>query len=114
MATARCAPPDNKPLPEEIRNCAHFLDREIDLLPRLKVALALGAIGWRAYLDHASRVHGVSMERPLPAFAHGKEVRVGGVVLLGSYHVSQQNTQTGRLTPAMFDRVLRRAKELAG
>jgi uracil-DNA glycosylase family 4 len=112
VATARCAPPDNKPLPEEIRACAPFLEAEIALLPRPRVALALGAIGWSAFLDHAART-GTATPRPRPPFAHGAEVDLGEIVLLGSYHVSQQNTQTGRLTAEMFDRVLARAKHLA-
>jgi uracil-DNA glycosylase family 4 len=113
VCTLRCAPPGNTPRPDEITRCAPFLDREIALLPEVRVVLALGAIGWKAWLDHAAR-HGALLPRPRPAFAHGARVEVGGrVVLLGSYHVSQQNTQTGRLTPAMFDAVLRNARNAA-
>jgi uracil-DNA glycosylase family 4 len=109
IATIRCVPPGNMPLPVEIANCAHFVDAEIDLLPRPRVLLALGAIAWRACLDHLAR-RGAPLPRVRPAFAHGARFDVGQQVLLGSYHVSQQNTQTGRLTPAMFDAVLEAAK----
>jgi uracil-DNA glycosylase family 4 len=109
ICTVRCAPPGNAPRPDEIANCAHFVDAEIDLLPRARVLLALGAIAWRACLDHLAR-RGVQLPRKKPAFVHGARIDVGQWILLGSYHVSQQNTQTGRLTPAMFDAVLRDAK----
>jgi uracil-DNA glycosylase family 4 len=108
----RCVPPDNWPNPDEVRNCAPFLARELDALPRARVLLALGNIGWRACLAHLES-QGAEIPRPRPAFAHGAEVPLGRFVLLGSYHVSQQNTQTGRLTPSMFDAVLRRAAALA-
>jgi uracil-DNA glycosylase family 4 len=113
VCTLRCAPPGNSPRPDEIARCAPFLDREVALLPGVRVVLALGAIGWKAWLDHAAR-QGALLPRPRPVFAHGSRVDVGGRVLLGSYHVSQQNTQTGRLTPAMFDAVLRDARRAAG
>jgi uracil-DNA glycosylase family 4 len=109
IATIRCAPPNNLPRPDEIANCARFLDREVAFLPHLRVMLALGAIAWRACLDHLTRA-GSTHPRPRPPFAHGVVVPVGGLVLMGSFHVSQQNTQTGRLTPAMFDAVLASAK----
>jgi uracil-DNA glycosylase family 4 len=129
VAAVRCAPPDNKPAPGEISRCAHFLDDEVALLPRVRVVLALGAIAWRAYLDLIERAGG-SLPRPRPAFAHGALVDLSGPAarppysqavnapartprpahtLLGSYHVSQQNTLTGKLTPEMFDAVLRAA-----
>ena len=108
VAAVRCAPPANKPAPDEIARCSGFLDREADLLPRVRVVVALGAIAWRAWLDHAAR-RGIPLPRPRPAFAHGARVEVGPHVLVGSYHVSQQNTQTGKLTPAMFDVVLAEA-----
>jgi uracil-DNA glycosylase family 4 len=113
LATIRCAPPGNKPEPAEIARCAPFFDREVRLLPKVRVVLALGAIAWRAYLDHMRRC-GVEVPRPSPAFAHGAEVAFGprgaGLPpLIGSYHVSQQNTQTGKLTPAMFDAILAKA-----
>jgi uracil-DNA glycosylase family 4 len=113
VCTLRCAPPGNAPEPVEIARCAPFLDREVALLPRVRVVLALGAIAWRAWLDHLGRA-GHALPRPLPAFAHGARVELGGRLLLGSYHVSQQNTQTGKLTPSMFDAVLRAAKTATG
>lgn len=110
-ASARCAPPDNKPLPEELARCAPFLDRELALLPA-QVFLALGAIGWNASLLALART-GVPLPTPRPAFGHGAEVALpGGRTLVGCYHVSQQNTQTGRLTPAMFDTVMARVRQL--
>jgi uracil-DNA glycosylase len=111
-APVRCAPPDNKPLPEELVRCAEWLDRELALLPRVRVVLALGAIGWSAALRHFAR-HGVALPRPLPVFGHGAERALRpGLTLLGSYHVSQQNTNTGKLTSEMIDRVLARAKAI--
>jgi uracil-DNA glycosylase family 4 len=113
VCAVRCAPPDNAPAPDELARCAHFLDAEAALLPRVRVVLALGAVGWRAWLDHTSRL-GHALPRPRPAFAHGARAEMpGGELLLGSYHVSQQNTQTGKLTPAMFDAVLFDAKRAA-
>jgi uracil-DNA glycosylase family 4 len=112
IAAIRCAPPDNAPEREEIARCSGFFDREIALLPRVRVVVALGAIAWRAYVDSAARA-GAPIPRPRPVFAHGASVALAGRVLLGSYHVSQQNTQTGKLTPAMFDAVLEEAKALA-
>ena len=116
-ATCRCAPPANKPTAEEIANCEPYLDREFDLMDRLRVTVALGKIAWDAALRRARRVSG-SLPRPRPAFSHGAEtvlpMRAGAPCwLLGSYHPSQQNTQTGRLTRPMFDRVIRRAVVLA-
>ncbi|WP_323382403.1 uracil-DNA glycosylase [Myxococcus dinghuensis] len=111
VAAARCAPPDNKPLPEELIRCAPFLDREMALLPG-KVLLALGAIGWNAALVSLERA-GVVVPSPRPAFGHGAEWALpDGRTLVGCYHVSQQNTQTGRLTPAMFDAVMARVRVL--
>ena len=112
-APCRCAPPDNKPLPEELARCAPFLDRELALLP-LKVVLALGGIAWNATLTWMQRT-GVAIPTPRPAFGHGAELALPGApVLVGSYHVSQQNTQTGRLTPAMFDDVMAQVWRLLG
>jgi len=111
-AAARCAPPGNKPTPAEFARCRPFLVREIAALPDLRVVLALGAHGWRAAVE-ALAAHGAKRPRPLPGFAHGAETRVGTVALLGSYHVSQQNTFTGRLTPRMLDAVLKRTREIS-
>jgi uracil-DNA glycosylase family 4 len=111
-ATARCAPPGNKPAPDEIARCAAFLDAEWNLLRRKRVILALGKIAWDAALALATR-QGCAFSRPRPSFGHAAEAELKpGLHLLGSYHVSQQNTFTGRLTPAMFDAMLRRAKQL--
>lgn len=112
VTPVRCAPPDNKPRPDEIARCAHFLEEEMALLPEVRVVVALGAIAWRAVLDHHARTGG-SVPRPRPPFGHGKRVELGPWWLLGSYHVSQQNTQTGKLTPGMFDAVLEEARTLS-
>ncbi|MDC0706916.1 uracil-DNA glycosylase [Stigmatella sp. ncwal1] len=110
-AAARCAPPGNKPLPEELVRCAPFIDRELALLPT-RVFLALGAIAWGAALTVLART-GVVFPKPRPVFAHGAELALpGGRTLVGCYHVSQQNTQTGLLTPAMFDAVMARVQRL--
>ncbi len=107
-AAARCAPPGNRPSPAELARCAPFLDRELCAL-RPSAVLALGAVAWDAALGALGRA-GFHVPRPRPRFAHGAELRLGGAPpVLASYHVSRQNTQTGRLTPAMFDAVLRRA-----
>jgi uracil-DNA glycosylase family 4 len=108
----RCAPPDNRPAPDEIARCTPWLDRELSLLPSARVWLALGGLAWHATLDHAARVHGIETS-PRPRFGHGAEAKLGSRTLIASYHVSQQNTQTGRLTPAMLDAVLQRALALA-
>lgn len=107
----RCAPPDNRPNPSEIARCASFFDEELALVRSAKVLVALGAIAWDACLARAAR-GGLEL-RPRPRFAHLAETRLGDVTLLGSYHVSQQNTQTGRLTAEMFDAVMSRARDLA-
>lgn len=105
-APVKCAPPANKPTPDERAACRPFFERELALLPKAKVYLVLGAIGYTA----ACQELGVS---PRPKFGHGTEVDLSdGRVLLCSYHVSQQNTFTGKLTPAMFDQVLTRAREI--
>jgi uracil-DNA glycosylase len=107
---ARCVPPENHPSPDETRRCGElWLDRELDAM-KPRVVLALGAIAWNAYLEHAGR-RNVQL-RPRPSFSHGARTTLPsaiGTVLLGSYHVSQQNTQTGRLTARMFDAILRQA-----
>jgi uracil-DNA glycosylase family 4 len=112
-AIARCAPPGNQPTRTEVARCRPFLDTEWELLVRVKVVLALGGLAWREALALYRR-HGLLTTGRLPAFGHGAEVRdpSDGPVLLGSYHVSQQNTFTGRLTPAMLDSVLKRASAI--
>jgi uracil-DNA glycosylase family 4 len=107
-ALVRCAPPANRPEAEEIDRCRGFLAREIALLPRLAVVLALGGVAWKGFVDlmRASGRHA----RPAPRFAHGAEAEVAGFALIGCYHPSQQNTFTGRLTPTMIDAVLARAR----
>jgi uracil-DNA glycosylase len=108
-AAVRCAPPDNKPTPEEIANCLPHLDREIAALPRIKIVVALGKIGFDAYLL-LLRTSGVVL-RPRPQFAHGSIARLpNGQTLLGCYHPSRQNTNTGKLTSTMMDDVFRRAR----
>jgi uracil-DNA glycosylase family 4 len=109
-AAAHCAPPGNKPSGEELANCHEWLARTIDLLP-VVVFLALGQIAWRAVVAEARRRAWYA--GPMPKFGHGAQTPLtGGRWLLGSYHPSQQNTFTGVLTEAMFDRVFRRAKTL--
>ncbi len=111
-AACRCVPPENRPAPDEIARCGPFLDRELAAL-RPRAVLALGAIAWGAVLQALARA-GRTLPRPRPAFAHGAELALAGApTVVGSYHVSRQNTQTGRLTPALFDAVLRRAIQLA-
>ena len=111
-AAARCAPPANKPLPSELVNCRGYLERELELL-RPKVVLALGKIAWDAYLD-ILKSQGAIESRAGFNFAHGAEAKVpgDGPKLIGVYHPSQQNTQTGKLTPAMYEKVLRRITRL--
>jgi len=107
-ATARCAPPGNKPLPSEIANCQPFLDREWELLRNKRVILALGAIAWNAAIAMAVR-NDCPLVAPRQAFGHNAEMSLEpSLMLIGSYHVSQQNTFTGRLIAEMFDRVLTR------
>ncbi len=104
-AAVRCAPPHNKPTPEERDACLPYAARELDLLDT-RVVVCLGAFAWNAALR-------ILEFRPKPKFAHGAEVTLDGVTLLGCYHPSQQNTFTGVLTPAMLEAVLRRARSLA-
>ena len=110
-APVKCAPPDNKPLPQERDSCAPYLIRELAALDRVRVVVALGGFGWDSALATFAAL-GEPVPRPKPKFGHGAEVRVGRWTLLGCYHVSQQNTFTGRLTRPMLDQVLRRAVEL--
>lgn len=112
-AAVRCAPPKNKPLPEEIANCAPFLDREIALLKNVRVVVALGRIGFEAYLNYLKR-QGLLKSKKEFTFAHGAQYALpDGRILLASYHPSNQNTQTGKLTREMFTEIFRRAARLA-
>jgi uracil-DNA glycosylase family 4 len=105
-APVHCAPPANKPRPDERANCAPYLARELALLDRAAVVVALGQYGWQALAAHYEL-------RPRPTFGHLVEAPLpGGLVLLGSYHPSQQNTFTGTLTEPMFDAVFARAREV--
>ena len=111
-AAGRCAPPGNKPTPAELDRCRVFLTAELRLLARTRVVLALGRIGHEAWL-RASGWWEKLPARERPRFAHGAEARLGdGITLLSSFHPSRQNTQTGKLTPAMWRAVFARAKQL--
>jgi uracil-DNA glycosylase family 4 len=112
-AAVRCAPPANKPTILERDTCAPFLVREMGLLTTVRVVLALGAFGWDASLRALAALGHLPTSGRKPTFGHGAEARIGPYVLLGSYHPSQQNTFTGRLSPAMFDAVITRAVALA-
>jgi uracil-DNA glycosylase len=112
-AVVRCCPPGNHPTPGERDNCLPFLAREITLLERLRVIVALGSFAWDGALRALHQI-GHPTPRPRPRFGHGAEVRVGPYTLVGSYHPSQQNTFTGKLTSDMLEAVLRRGMELAG
>ncbi|TVT20750.1 uracil-DNA glycosylase [Amycolatopsis acidiphila] len=112
-APVHCAPPANKPTPAERDACRPWLERELELLkPRLRAVVVLGAFGWQALLPVLAR--GWTLPKPLPKFGHGVEVVLDDLHLLGCYHVSQQNTFTGRLTPAMLRDVLARGAAHAG
>jgi uracil-DNA glycosylase len=112
-AAIRCAPPDNKPLPQELANCSQFLDRELAGLANVKVVVALGKIGFDAYLNCLKRC-GLLASKKGYIFKHGASYRVpDGKVLLASYHPSNQNTQTGKLTGKMFVEIFKRAAKLA-
>jgi uracil-DNA glycosylase family 4 len=111
-AAARCAPPDNKPLPQELANCAPYLERELQGLKRLRVIVALGKIGFDAYLGYLKR-RGIIASKAPYVFAHGACYAMpNGVTLLASYHPSNQNTNTGKLTRAMFVKIFEKAKSL--
>jgi len=113
LAAVRCAPPANRPAPDEQARCRPYLAREIELLRDLRVIVALGAMGWDSTLRALSDL-ALAVPVPKPRFGHGAETRVGRYALLGSYHPSQRNTFTGTLTQPMLQGVLRRAIEVAG
>jgi uracil-DNA glycosylase family 4 len=106
----RCAPPDNKPTPQERDNCLEYLEREIRLLRDLHVVVALGSFAWDGFLRAAAALGHPA--RPKPRFGHGACATVGPWVLLGSYHPSQQNTFTGKLTEAMLDGIFAEVRRL--
>jgi uracil-DNA glycosylase family 4 len=112
-AVVRCAPPANKPTPEERDNCLPYLERELELLERCRVIVALGSFAWDGAL-RAARALGAGVPRPRPRFGHGAEADLGRWRLLGCFHPSQQNTFTGKLTVPMIDAAFARARELAG
>ena len=113
-AVARCAPPGNKPTPEELRNCAPWLDEEMRLLKNLRVVVCLGRIAFDGLLAHEART-GKLTSRAGFVFAHGAEYKLpGGLIAIASYHPSLQNTNTGKLTRAMLLKVFKRARKLAG
>ena len=111
-AAVRCAPPDNKPLPQELAACSSFLDRELAGLKNLKVVVALGKIGFDAYLNHLKR-RGVLASKKDYIFRHGASYELpDGKLLLASYHPSNQNTQTGKLTRKMFVEIFQEAARI--
>jgi uracil-DNA glycosylase family 4 len=111
-AAVRCAPPANRPDPAERDECRPYLVRELELLTQVKVVLVLGAFAYEA-LWAVLRANGVPLPRRRPPFAHGLEVALEPFTIIGSFHPSQQNTFTGKLTPAMLDAVLQRTREIA-
>ena len=112
-AAVKCAPPDNRPLPEEFANCREYLIAETQLVAQPRVLLALGGLAFDSCL-FALAAAGAPIPRPKPLFAHGARYEIGSDVLFASYHPSQQNTFTGRLTQPMLRAVLRRAAKEAG
>ena len=112
LSAVRCAPPDNKPTPEEITRCLDHLQDELTLLPNLRIVIALGKIGFDAWLQLMKRT-GVK-PTPRPQFGHGVVATLGDrlPLLLGCYHPSRQNTNTGKLTAAMMERVFKQARRL--
>jgi len=112
-AAVRCAPPDNKPLLSELQNCAEYLDRELAILKNVKVVVALGKIGFDAYLAYLKRTGNVQRTAAFK-FAHAASYAMpNGITLLASYHPSNQNTATGKLTVTMFEQVFVKARQIA-
>src|SRR5262249_40912849 len=114
-AAVRCAPPLNKPTPAERDECLPYLVRELELLPRVRVIVALGAFGYEATWTTLRAVvaRGVELPARRPRFAHGLEVPCGRVTVVCTFHPSQQNTFTGKLTPAMLDELFARVARLS-
>jgi uracil-DNA glycosylase len=108
-AAVRCAPPDNKPLPEEVDRCLVHLQHELAHLPHVRVVVTLGKIAWDAWLKLLA-LNGDTIPRPRPAFGHGASWSHNGKTLIGAYHPSRQNTNTGVLTARMYDDIFRRVK----
>jgi uracil-DNA glycosylase len=113
-AAVRCAPPANKPTPAERDECLPFLLRELELLQHVRVIVVLGAFGYEATWSalRAAELRGVELPARRPRFAHGLEVPCGRITIVGTYHPSQQNTFTGKLTPPMLDAIFERARQL--
>jgi uracil-DNA glycosylase len=113
-AVLRCAPPDNKPWPEEVGNCREYLQRELEISSRKRIIVALGQIAFAAFQKTWCETGG-SLGNTKPEFRHGGEWELpGGITLMASYHPSQQNTQTGKLTRSMFHQIFRRARNILG
>jgi uracil-DNA glycosylase len=112
-AVNRCAPPGNRPTPEERDNCLPYFVRELRLLKRVRVLVPLGSYAWAGSLLALAEL-GIELPRPRPRFGHAEEAEVGSYTLVGCFHPSQQNTFTGKLTEPMMDAVFARARELAG
>ena len=108
-ASAHCAPPDNKPTPQEIANCRPYLVQHLRLLPNVQVVLALGKIAFDNTLVALAQLD-IQVPSPRPGFGHGAQYRLGPYLLVASYHPSRQNTQTGRLTRPMFDAIFRQVR----
>jgi uracil-DNA glycosylase family 4 len=113
-SVVRCAPPGDKPTPQEVRNCSVHLAAEVAALPKVRVVVCLGKIAWDGYLAHLLE-QGIIERRSAFKFSHGADYRLpNGITLLGSYHPSLRNTNTGRLNRPMFARIFLRAMELSG
>jgi uracil-DNA glycosylase len=111
-AAIHCAPPDNKPLPSELANCRPYLFEELQGLKKLKVVVPLGLIGFKTYFSSRKQL-GFPNPAPLPPFGHGLAAKLAdGITVISSYHPSQQNTQTGKLTEKMLDDVFRKARKI--
>ena len=111
-AAVRCAPPANKPTPDERDNCLPYLVRELGLLESVRVIVTLGSFAWDATLRVLAALD-LAVPRPRPKFGHGAEVEIDRFMLVGCFHPSQQNTFTGKLTEPMIDEVFEKARELA-